>query len=341
MPAMEDLIRHLQELKTTTALVGESAAFRQAVRNLPAVAKGDATVLVTGETGTGKELIARAIHYLSTRRPHPFVAVNCGSIPDTLLEAELFGHERGAFTDAHAERAGLIAQANRGTLFLDEVDALTMRAQVALLRVLQEKSYRPIGSARERQADVRVVAATNTALEELVHAGAFRSDLYYRLRIFTLHLPALRERAEDIPVLAEHFLRKHTTGSAPPFFTEAAMDSLRAHSWPGNIRELESAIIRGIAYCVDGLIDTGDLDLTDGCPAENPRRPAQAERAGSLRTRKREVIEAFERDYLRRLMQEHGGNVTRAARSAGKERRELGKLLRKYDLDPHRSADIA
>jgi len=207
---MENLINRLRDKQTLAKLIGEAPVFLKAIAQLPSVARSEATVLITGETGTGKELVARAIHYLSARVAFPFVPLNCGSLPETLLEDELFGHERGAFTDARTPRRGLITQAERGTLFLDEVDTLAAKAQVALLRVLQDKMFRTLGSSREQEADVRIVAATNAPLDQLVRAGGFRVDLYYRLRVFSINLPPLRDRKKDILSLSRHFLEKHT-----------------------------------------------------------------------------------------------------------------------------------
>src|SRR5258705_1206734 len=195
--------------------IGEAPAFRAVVARLPGLARTDGVVLIDGETGTGKELVARAIHHLGPRASRPFVAVNCGALVDTLLEGELFGHERGAFTDAHARRQGLMAQAAGGTLFLDEADTLTPRGQVALLRVLQDRSFRPLGSTSEHRVDVRFLAATNARLDRMVESGSFRADLYYRLCVFSVALPALRDRREDILPLAYHFLRKHASSPEP------------------------------------------------------------------------------------------------------------------------------
>jgi DNA-binding NtrC family response regulator len=299
------------------------------------MAKSDATVLISGETGTGKELAARSIHYLSERAPFPFVAVNCGSLPDTLLEDELFGHERGAFTDAHTERRGVIAQAERGTLFLDEVDTLTPKGQVALLRVLEDKRFRPIGSSREQTADARVVAATNVSPDELVQAGAFREDLYFRLCVFSINLPPLRERKEDIILLACHFLKKHAPADRPALqLAPAAREALVAYDWPGNVRELENAMIRAIHLSQTNCGQIEDLRIPGVAGRPYDTASANPPHQSTLKAAKQRIIEEFERDYLTRLMREHNGNVSRAALAAGKERRDLGKLLKKYQIDP-------
>jgi len=311
-------------------LIGKAPAFREVLARLPTVAQAEAPVLITGETGTGKELVARAVHALSARAERPFVAVNCGALMDTLLESELFGHERGAFTDAHARRPGLISEAARGTLFLDELDTLTPRAQVALLRFLQDQRYRALGSTVEQRADVRFVAATNAQLEGLVRAGAFRADLYYRVSGFAVNLPPLRERREDIVPLAEHFIAKYG-GRTGVVLTAEAEAALLACEWPGNVRELESAIVRALPMAQGGRIEPRDLGLPEwpsGVSASMATEPA--ERTGSYKAQKRQMLEAFERQYLTQLMIEQGGNVSRAARAAGKERRDLGKLLKRY-----------
>ena len=306
-------------------LVGSAPAFVDVIRQIPVVSRSNAAVLICGETGTGKELVSRAVHYTSTRAGFPFVAVNCGSLVDTLLEDELFGHERGAFTGALYRRSGVLAEAHGGTLFLDEVDALSPKAQVDLLRVIQEKKFRPIGG-RDQESDVRIVAAANARFEELLQSGAFRVDLYYRLSVFSFRLPPLRERKQDILLLANHFIEKHTPmDKAGLRLGSTAAAGLLAWHWPGNVRELENAIIRGIHFSGSGAIEIGDLRLPQPNPAADP--------APTFQSRKREVIERFERDYLTNLMWKHGGNVTQAAAAARKERREFGKLLKKYDLD--------
>jgi DNA-binding NtrC family response regulator len=317
---------------TLDGLIGKAPAFEAVASRLPTLAKTDGTVLITGETGTGKELVARAIHQLSPRAPLPFVAVNCGSLVDTLLEGELFGHERGAYTDAHTRREGLVAHAGGGTMFLDEAEMLTPRAQVVLLRILQERTFRAVGSAAEQRVNARFVAATNAGLDQMVHAGQFRADLYYRLCVFSLTLPPLRRRREDVLLLAAHFITKHRQGPALRLSPRAA-GALLANDWPGNVRELESAIVRAVAIARDGVIEVADLGLQSvPGPIEAPSMLAEVPAA--YKTQKRHVLDAFERQYIARLMTEHGGNVTRAARAAGKERRDFGKLLKRHGFDP-------
>jgi DNA-binding NtrC family response regulator len=331
----ESLIHRLRDAQVLAKLIGQAPAFIEAIRWLPAVAKDEAAVLIGGETGTGKELVARAIHYLSERAPFPFVPVNCGALPDTLLEDELFGHERGAFTDAHIRRPGLIAQAEKGTLFLDEVDTLTAKAQVALLRVLQDKKFRILGSRGEQQANVRIVAATNAPLDQLVQHGAYRADLYYRLCVFSINLPPLRDRKEDIIALASHFLQKYgPVDEVPPQLSSSARAALISHSWPGNVRELESAIVRGIRLRRSHVIEAQDLGLPASATSSSATSPGLVPGVRTFKTLKQQAIEAFERDYLIRLMGECRGIVSQAARAAGKERRELGKLLKKHQIEP-------
>jgi DNA-binding NtrC family response regulator len=316
-------------------LIGSAPVFRKAIEQIPAVAGSDITVLISGESGTGKELVARAIHYLSERDAYPFVAVNCGSLPDTLLEDELFGHERGAFTSAHLRREGLIAQADRGTLFLDEVDTLAAKGQVDLLRVLEDKRFRAIGSSLEQEVDVRIVAAANTPLDQLLRSGSFRADLYYRLRTFSINLPPLRDRKEDIPVLVAHFLQKHAPLDKRTLqVSPNAYAALLSWNWPGNIRELESAVVRGIHLCRTDWIEVEDLGLQPNIGKASAGARPTPSKLDSFRAMKRETIKVFEKEYLVRLIAEHQGNVTHAARAAGKERRDLGKLLKRHGLDP-------
>jgi len=334
-PVNERLIQTLREAQGLALLIGQAPVFRRAIAQIPTIAQSNATVLICGETGTGKELVARAIHYLSPRAAFPFIAVNCGALPDTLLEDELFGHERGAFTDARLGRPGLLAQGEKGTLFLDEVGTLTARAQMALLRVLQDKTYRVLGSCREEHADVRFVAATNADLRERVGAGTFRADLYYRLCVFTIGLPSLRDRREDILLLTAHFLKMYTPPDRPELLlSPAARAALLTFEWPGNVRELEHAVLRAVQVCQTNEIGVEDL----GLPVEVSQRQSPAtldsSAASSFKAMKKASVEAFERNYLAQLMAAHHGNVSHASHAAGKDRRELGRLLKKHHLDP-------
>jgi DNA-binding NtrC family response regulator len=323
-----------QEPETRMALhldgiVGESPAFLRILEQLPKVAGADATILLTGETGTGKEVVARAIHYHSPRHGQPFVPVNCGALPDHLLENELFGHAKGAFTDASSNEKGLLAEAEGGTLFLDEIDALSAAAQVKLLRVLQDREYRPLGSTKSRSANVRIITATNADLLRQVHAGRFREDLYYRLHLLCLRLPPLRERSEDIALLAHHFLLQYGQrhGRERLSFAPGAVRKLMAYPWPGNVRELEGVIQRAVILCAAPILQPENLELpTD---AEQSAAPVN----GSLRAAKSQVLGQFERGYLIDLLTAHEGNVTQAAKQAGKERRAFQRLLCKYGVD--------
>ena len=332
----------VRDHEALSRLVGQSPSFRRALEKLPYIARSTATAVITGETGTGKELVARAVHYLGSRAPHPFVPLNCGALPDTLLENELFGHERGAFTDARERRAGLLSQAEHGTLFLDEIDSLSPRAQVALLRVLQGGTYRAIGSDHEQPVDVRFVAATNASLTDLVSAGRFRSDLYYRLCVLTIALPPLREREDDILPLAAHFLAKHHRDATPATLSADAERALLDYPWPGNVRELENVIQRSLAMTTSHVITAFDLDLSPDAshPAAAETVPPRAAAAGGgaqlrpFKEAKRAVVDAFERNYLVQLLRAHRGNVSHAAQSARKERRDFGRLLKKHQLDP-------
>lgn len=323
------------DLQALTKIVGGAPALLRAIEQVPVVARSEAVVLVSGETGTGKELVASAIHSMSHRSSGPFVTVNCGSFADTLLEDEFFGHERGAFTTANWSRTGVIAEADSGTLFLDEVDTLPSKAQVALLRVLQDKKYRAVGSSEEHVANVRFLAATNAPLDQLVRAGKFRADLFYRLCVFSIHLPPLRERKEDILLLAAHFLIKHSPLERGPLrLTAEAQATLLSQDWPGNVRELENTIIRGIHLSPGECIEPNHLVLAPSLDARAQPAATGGNGSRSFKALKQEAIDSFERQYLVRLLRENAGNVTRAALAAGKERRDFGKLLNKHRLDP-------
>jgi two-component system response regulator GlrR len=307
-------------------VIGQSPAFLDQLRRIPMIARCDANVLIAGETGTGKELYARAIHYGSARAGRPFMPVNCGAIPAELVENELFGHERGAYTSAATLQPGLIDEANGGTLFLDEIDCLPVFAQVKLLRFLQEKEYRPLGSTRIRRADVRVIAASNLNLEEAVANGSVRQDFYYRLNIISLILPPLRERREDIPLLARHFLERYSSelDKEVTDFTTEAMQVLMVHHWPGNVRELEHVIERAIVLCEGSVLEARDLVIS---PA------AQNGGQQSLQEAKATYVARFERDYIQGLLSACKGNITRAAQVAKKNRRAFWQLIQKHQID--------
>ena len=309
-------------------LIGQSVPFKAALALLQQCAAVDATVLLCGETGTGKELAARAIHYLSGRRSGPFVPINCGALPDSILEAELFGHTRGAFTDAKAESRGVIGLASGGTLFLDEIDSLSPRAQSAILRFVQDRSYRPLGSARIEQADLRLVAATNADLDTLARAGRFRQDLLYRINVLSLELPPLRERDGDALFLARAFVQRlvRQYRTAPRTLDEASVEHLRsALPWPGNVRELEHCVHRAFLLASGTLLD---LKLAVPAPGAGAARLATACFADA----KARAICDFERRYVRDVLERAGGNLSLAARISGKERSRFGKLVRKYGL---------
>jgi two-component system, NtrC family, response regulator GlrR len=314
-------------------LIGEAPLFVQARQHLSRLSEAEATVLIAGETGTGKELMARALHYLSPKAGFPFVAVHCAALPDTLLEDELFGLERSAFADARAPREGLLVQAENGTMFLDDVESLTPRAQGALLRVLHDRTFRVPGTSIERSVNVRFVAAANVDLADLVRRSAFRADLFYRLRVLWLELPPLRSRRDDIPLLTRYFMTKHAVHGRPaPALSSAASRALLDFNWPGNVRELENAIIRGLHLVDDGVIEPHHLGLPADCLGSASDGATFSDDRLSLRESKRRLVDAFEREYLARLMVESGGNVTKAALVAKKERREFGKLLKKHGL---------
>ena len=308
-------------------LVGADPAFTRVLAQLPRIARSEMPVLIVGETGTGKELCARAVHHLSARRNRSFVAVDCGAVPDHLFENELYGHVRGAFTDAHRDQRGLVAMAQGGTLFLDEIDALSPAAQAKLLRLLQERVYRPLGADRFVEADINVITATNRDLVACVREQRFRSDLYYRLNVLSLALPPLRERRGDIIPLAQMFLHdaRLSTGTGPLTFSDAARATLLAHDWPGNVRELQNVVRRTVVACTGTQIRPGDLPISH-------RTDDNAIARTRFRTARAAVLNAFERRYVEELLQRHNGNVTHAAREAQKDRRAFGRLIKKYGI---------
>lgn len=320
-------------------MIGQSAVFLEALALINKIGRCDAPVLIEGETGTGKELAARAIHYGSARCEGPFIPVNCGAIPDALIENELFGHKQGAYTDARRDHDGLIGGAQNGTLFLDEIDALTPKAQVTLLRFLQDQQYRPLGGADVRTANVRIIAASNADLTALVERSAFRSDLLFRIRLMYLKLPSLHERRGDAALLAEHFL--HSCAARFGMEKRIDVETLQwfdRYAWPGNIRELENLV------CREYLLADGNV-IRVPPPLANSESHSRVDRRSwdfnidSFNQAKSKVIAEFERSYLQAVLEVTDGNVTRAANMVGKERRAFGKLLKKYGIDRAAYAD--
>jgi DNA-binding NtrC family response regulator len=307
-------------------LVGESPTFLAAIKQVPSIARYQTCVLLSGETGTGKEVFARAIHYNGVRSAKPFIPVNCGAIPVDLLENEFFGHESGAFTSASSSRRGLLTEADGGTLFLDEVDCLPAMAQVKLLRFLQDGHFRPLGSERVCSSDVRVIAASNTNLPEAVEAGRFRKDLFYRLNVVLLKLPPLRDRGDDVILLARHMLAKFSAKLGAPArdFAPGALFKLACHNWPGNVRELENVVQRAIVAANSEIVSAEDICLGEASP-----RPENQ----NFRNLKARAVAEFERTYVRQLLISHGGNITNAAHAAGKDRRAFWELMRKHQIE--------
>ena len=310
-------------------MVFASAAMHEVARRVRMLADHMTTVLVQGETGTGKELVARGVHELGARKSGPFVVVDCGSLPATLLEAELFGHEKGAFTGAERARAGAFERSDGGTVFLDEVGELPLVAQASLLGVLERRRFRRVGGDREVEVDVRVVSATNRDLRQEVNRGSFRADLYYRLAGARVVLPPLRDRPEDIPVLVRHFAME-LTGSEDLPLSEETLAALAAQHWPGNVRELRSAVERAVAFGASEL--EAMLDEPSAARDSQAPPPTGAEPLERYRDAKAKAIATFERGYLAKLIERSGGNASEAARQAKMDRPYLLALLRRYGL---------
>jgi DNA-binding NtrC family response regulator len=308
-------------------LIGKSRAMEQVYALLAKVVDSQATVLLIGETGTGKEVLARTIHREGPRQKAPFVAVNCGALAEQLLESELFGHKKGAFTGAVSDRPGLFEAADGGTLFLDEIGETSLAMQVRLLRAIQEGEIRRVGEEKDRRVDVRVIAATHRDLKKEVEGGKFREDLYYRLSVFPIALPPLRERREDIPELALHFLRQKQEDRPPQGFTPRAMDALCAYDWPGNIRELQNEVARA-ALLASGEERIDAIHLSE--KITGPAGPSPLERQGRLR----DVLARIERDLIVQSLSRHQGNRTRAAQELGISRWGLVQKIKSYQINP-------
>jgi len=311
----------LEERYNFKQIIANSEKMRRLLEQVHHVAETDSTVFITGESGTGKELIAKTIHLASHRKDKPFVAINCAAIPETLLETELFGHEKGAFTGAIRSVKGLLSQAHEGTIFLDEIGDMPLSMQVKVLRFLQERQFYPVGSQKPVEVNVRVIVATHRNLKEMIQQARFREDLFYRIYVIPIYLPPLRERKEDIPLLIEHFLNKFNQQMKKEVkgLTLGAMQKLVLYHWPGNVRELENLIEYTMAMTTNDYI-TEDLILLRG--SAEMMKPLKESRAD------------FEKNYLRSLLESTKGNVSQAARLAGKYRADFYNLLKKYDMKP-------
>jgi two-component system, NtrC family, response regulator HydG len=319
--AKQEVVRlreNLQEIFPKTELVGKSPGMKRVIENIEMVASSEATVLITGESGTGKEVVARAIHAAGHRRYMPMVAIHCGALTETLLESELFGHERGAFTGAQYRKKGKFEIADGGTVFLDEISDISLKTQTDLLRVLQEKEIVRVGGNQSIKVDFRCIAATNKNLEALVKAGTFRPDLYYRLHVFCIELPSLRERKEDIPLLADHFLRRFCTATSRvvPQISAAAMDQLISYDWPGNVRELENAMERALVVSRATELRPADFSF-------------QLQQAAQTSGR---TLEDVERVHIERVLRETDHNLSRSARILDIDRTTLYNKLKRYGL---------
>lgn len=310
-------------------LIGKSPEIRKVLETIHRVKNIDATVLILGESGTGKELVARALHHLSDRAHKPFEAINCGAIPENLLESELFGYRRGAFTDAKADQKGLFEVCDGGTLFLDEIGEMPLGLQVKLLRVLQEREVRPLGSAQAVKVTARVVVATNRDLRHEVNQRNFRADLYYRLSVFTMRIPALRERRDDIPLLVQHYLshynERYHRDIEPP--SRELMSRIVTYDWPGNIRELQHAIERGVVFSTNRQLNVADIFQT-GVEWTSPNSQTYM---GSLVYA--EAKETFERQYIESVLAATKGNISEAARTSGRFRSDIYRLIKRYEID--------
>ncbi|CAM5762550.1 sigma-54-dependent transcriptional regulator [Bosea minatitlanensis] len=328
----ERLRSELEGRHSFDTLIGNSASFRRVIEQVTEVCETRATVMLNGESGTGKELVARAIHFNSPRRARPFVAVNCAAIPETLLESELFGHVKGAFTGAVSNRVGRFAAAEGGTLFLDEIGDMPLAIQAKLLRVVQERSFEPVGASRSQTADVRLVAATHKDMRAAVAAGLFREDLFYRLNVFPIRLPALRERAEDIPLLAAHFLASlsETVGKPVTGFSPAALAAMSAYDWPGNIRELHNCVERALIVAKGSAIDVQDL----------PRELFEGQRRAGGAALPRDLdaeLERIEREFILEALRRSGGVQVKAARLLGIAERSLWHRIKKLGIRLNRT----
>lgn len=320
---IEYLRNQLDERNNFNPIIGKSKQMLEILELVSRVSKTDCNVIIYGESGTGKELIARAIHQNSNRTNESFIATNCGAIPEGLLENELFGHIRGAYTDAHESKEGLFAQADKGSIFLDEISNTSMIFQIKLLRVLQEREIKPVGSTKNRKINVRIIAASNTDLQKAVSEGTFRDDLFYRIHVMPVYLPPLRQRKDDIPLLATYFITEFCKAlkKDPLGFSPAALQRMLLYDWPGNIRELRNKIEHAVIMSNKNSIEPGDIF---------PERNTTTNVFHSYKDAK----ERFEREYIENLLKANNGNVTNVSKMASRYRADIYKLIKKYNINP-------
>src|SRR3982750_173917 len=327
---VEVLRDEISSLVQTERIVGNSPAMQEVYKTVGKVAKSDATVLITGESGTGKELVAEALHYNSTRRSGPLVKVSCAALPETLLEAELFGHEKGSFTGAMATRKGRFELADKGTIFLDEIGEMSLATQTKLLRVLQERKIERVGSSIPIKVDIRIICATNKDLQRQVEQQKFRDDLFYRLNVINIHMPPLRDRKEDIPALVEHFLAKHrySATAQPAAIIEEALKRLMEYDWPGNVRELENVVERAVVLSRGQIITSRELPFGDHEAEHDEDEDVSAEKSFFKKS-----VSQFEKDLIMKALRDANGNRSKAAEMLGIYRRLLYAKIKEYGLE--------
>ncbi len=319
-------------------LIGKSEAMQRVFDQIRLVAASDVTVLITGESGTGKDLTARSIHAMSPRKDKPFISVNCPTIPEFILESELFGYRKGAFTNAGQDRDGLFQEADKGTIFLDEIGDIGPSIQTKLLRVLQEKEIKPLGDTKTRKVDVRIIASTNRDLKRKIEANEFRQDFFYRLNVLPIELPPLRERITDIPLIAEYLVAKHCMKMKKELklISEDVMDLLMKQPWPGNVRELENILVQGLLYSAGDSIQLSDIPFLDSGTCGKPGGTPDVNRMNSLsyKEAKEKILREFSHNFIGARLSISQGNVTRAAGLCGMDRQALQQIMKRFDINP-------
>jgi DNA-binding NtrC family response regulator len=319
-------------------LIGKSEPMQRVFDQIKLIASSDVTVLITGESGTGKDLTARSIHALSPRKNSPFIPVNCPTIPEHILESELFGYKKGAFTNATRDKEGLFQEADKGTIFLDEIGDIGPSIQTKLLRVLQEKEIKPLGDTKTRKVDIRIIASTNRNLKQKMADNEFRQDFFYRLNVLPIELPPLRDRVTDIPMICEHLVAKHCKKmkKEPKTISQEVIDLLMKQPWPGNVRELENILVQGIIYSKGNTLGLSDIPLKDGDPQKNRYTSGFKNDMASLpyKEAKEVILREFNHDYIGARLSMSKGNITQAARLCHMDRQALQQIMKRFDIDP-------